>query len=115
MLIPNITTASFGEYLTLLPFKMLNLTLFHLLIIAGNSVINTPAETAAEFNKHFCSIGKKLSDEANILNLPNFDQYLINSLLFYFLCQTTVSEVFNLINQLNCNKSCGADGIAVFW
>ena len=28
--------------------------------------------------------------------------------------QTTISEIFNLINQLNCNKSCGADGVGVF-
>ena len=27
--------------------------------------------------------------------------------------QTTVSKIFNLINHLNCNKSCGADGIDV--
>ena len=32
-----------------------------------------------------------------------------------FLRQTTVSEIFNLINQLNCNKSCGADGNDVFF
>ena len=30
-----------------------------------------------------------------------------------FLRQTTVSEIFNLINQLHCIKSCGADGVDV--
>ena len=85
-------------------------------IIVGNSVINTPAEIADEFNKHFCSIGKKLSDEANNLNPPNFNQYLTNRVCSsMFLRHTTVSEIFNLINQLNCNKSCGADGVDVFF
>ena len=32
-----------------------------------------------------------------------------------FLRQTTVSEIFNLIKQLNCNKSCGADGVDNFF
>ena len=32
-----------------------------------------------------------------------------------FLHHTTVSEIFNLINQLNCNKSCGADGVDIFF
>ena len=52
-------------------------------IIVGNSVINTPAEIADEFNKYFCGIGKKLCDEANNLNPLNLNQYLTNSLLFY--------------------------------
>ena len=30
-----------------------------------------------------------------------------------FLRQTTVLEIFHLINQLNCNKRCGADGVDV--
>ena len=30
-----------------------------------------------------------------------------------FLHLTTVSKIFNLINQLNCNKSFGADGVDV--
>ena len=85
-------------------------------IIVGNSVINTPAEIADEFNKHFCSIGKKLSDEANNLHPPNFNQYLTNRVCSsMFLRHTTVSEIFNRINQLNCNKSCGADGVDVFF
>ena len=32
-----------------------------------------------------------------------------------FLCPTTVSEIFNLINQLNGNKRCSADGVDVFF
>ena len=32
-----------------------------------------------------------------------------------FLCQITVSEIFDLIDLLNCNKSCGADGVDVFF
>ena len=76
--------------------------------------MNTPAEIKGEFDKHFCSIGKKLSDEANNLNPPNFNQYLISwvrSSMFFR--QVTVSEIFNSINQLNWCKSCGADGVYV--
>ena len=42
-------------------------------IIVGNSIIKTPAEIADKFNKHICSIGKKLSDEANTTNPPDFN------------------------------------------
>ena len=42
-------------------------------IIVGNSIITTPAEIADEFNKHFCSIGKKLSDEANSTSPPDLN------------------------------------------
>ena len=84
-------------------------------IIVGNSVINTSTEISDEFNKHFCCISKKLSDEANNFNLANFNQYLSNRVSSsLFLHQTIVSKIFNLINQLNCNISYGADGIDVF-
>ena len=43
-------------------------------IIFGNTVINNPAERAEELNKHFCGIGKKFSDKADILNPTNFNQ-----------------------------------------
>ena len=85
-------------------------------IIVGNFTIKTPAEIADEFNKHFCSNGNKLSEEANTTNLHGFNQFLSNKVCSsMFLRQTTVSEIFNLINQLNCNKSCGADGVDVFF
>ena len=45
-------------------------------IIVGNSIITPPAEIADEFNKHFCSISNKLSDEANTTNPPDFNQFL---------------------------------------
>ena len=32
-----------------------------------------------------------------------------------FLRQTTASEIFNLINQQNCNKRCGEDVVEVFF
>ena len=85
-------------------------------IIVGNSIIKTPGEVADKFNKHFCSIGKKLSDKANTTNSPDFNQFLSNKVCSsMFLCQTTVSDIFNLINQLNCIKSYGADGVDVFF
>ena len=65
--------------------------------IVGNSVINTPAEIADEFNQNFCSISKKLSNKANIFNPPNFNQYFTNRVCSsMFLRQTTASEVFNI-------------------
>ena len=73
---------------------------------------NTLVKIADECNKDFCSIGKKLSDETNNLNPPNFNQYHPNRVCFFmFLHQTSVSKIFNLINHTNCNKSCGADGV----
>ena len=47
-------------------------------IIVGNSIIKTSAKIADEFNKHFCSIRKKLSGEANTTNPPNFNQVFSN-------------------------------------
>ena len=64
-------------------------------IIVGNSIIKTPAEIEDEFNKDFCSIGKKLSDEANTINPPDFNQFLSNQVCSsMFLRQTTASEIF---------------------
>ena len=60
--------------------------------IVRKFIINTPAQIADEFNKHFCSIGKKLSDEANNLNPPNCNQYLPNTVRsFTFLRLTPAS------------------------
>ena len=86
-------------------------------IIVGNSIIKTPAEIEDEFNKYFCSIGKKLSVEANTANRPDFNQFLSNEICSSMhLRQTTVSKIFNLmINLLNCNKRCGPDGVDVFF
>ena len=85
-------------------------------IIVCNSITQTSAEIADEFNKHFCSIGKKLSNEANTTKPPDFNRFLSNKVCsLMFLSQTTISEIFNLINQLNCNKSCGADGVDFFF
>ena len=65
---------------------------YPLTISVGNSIIKTPAEIADEFNKHFCSIGKKLSDEANTTNPPDFNQFLSTKVCSsMFLRQTTVS------------------------
>ena len=89
---------------------------YPLTIIVGNSIIKTPTKIADEFNKHFCSFGKKLSDEANTANPPDFNQFLSNKVCSsMFFCQTTVSEIFNLINQLNSSKSCRADGVDVLF
>ena len=84
-------------------------------IIVGYSIINTSAIIADEVNKHFCSTDKKLSDEVNFHNPPNFNQYHTNRVCSSkFECHITVSEIFNLINQLKCNKTFGADGFNSF-
>ena len=54
--------------------------------------------------------------EANIANPSDFNQFLCNKVCsLMFLRQTTVFEIFNLIKQLNCNKSSGADGVYDFF
>ena len=65
-----------------------------------------------QFNSHFCSIGKKLSDSIETTKAPKFNVYLSKrvSPSMYFRPISTV-EVFNIINQLKPSKSCGFDGI----
>ena len=38
-----------------------------------NGLINITNAIAKEFNNHFCSIGKKLSDEVDTSNSPRFN------------------------------------------
>ena len=56
-----------------------------------------------------------VNDRKSALPL-NFNQYLTNKVCSsMFLRQTTASKILNLINQLNCNKSCGKDVVEVFF
>ena len=81
-------------------------------ISADGKIINNPVEIAEKFNSHFCSIGNKLSDSIDTTKAPKFNVYLLKrvSSSTYFRPISTV-EVFNSINQLKPNKSCGFDGI----
>ena len=44
-------------------------------INATNGLINNTDEIAEEFNNHFCSIGKNLSNKVDASNSPRFSTY----------------------------------------
>ena len=69
-------------------------------------------EIANCFNNHFCSIGQSLADKIVSSSSTSFYNYLqnrVNSSMF--LCPISPTEIYNVIFQLNSNKSCGFDGI----
>ena len=80
-------------------------------ISIDGKIINNPVEIEEKFNSYFCSIGKKLSDSIDTTKAPKFNVYLSKraSSSMHFRPISAV-EVFNTINQLNSNKSCGFDG-----
>ena len=83
-------------------------------INTANGLINNTDAIAKEFNYHFCGIGKKLSDIVDAGNSPLFNMHLtrrVSSSMFF--SPVTSMEVYNTINLLNSNKSCGSDGIDV--
>ena len=80
--------------------------------VDGRKIIKNPVEIAKQFNSHFCSIGKKLSDSIDTAKAPKFNVYLskrVSSSMYFRLVSTV--EVLNTINQLKSNKSCGFEGI----
>ena len=74
--------------------------------------ISDPHKIADKFNEYFINVGPGLAK--NIPNISNktFNTYLIgknkNS---FFLKPTTICEIEDTINELNCKKSAGFDGI----
>ena len=83
-------------------------------INTANGLINKTDAIAEEFNNHFCSIGKKLSDKVDASNSRRFSTYLtrhVSSSMFF--SPVTSMEVYNIINLLNPNKSCGPNSVDV--
>ena len=77
----------------------------------GNKLTD-PKDSANFFNNHFCSIGKSLADKIDYSCPLSYRKYLLNhaKASMYFR-PTSAAEIFNVIFQLNSNKSCGFDGI----
>ena len=81
-------------------------------IFVGGKIINNHVEIAEKFNSHFCCISKKLSDSIGTTKAPKFNVYLSKRVSFsMYFRPISIVEVFNTINQLKSNKSCGFDGI----
>ena len=78
-----------------------------------NGATNTePNEIAENFNKYFCSIGKKWVAKNIWSQSNNFRDYLTNSAhSSMYLRLTSPFEILCVTKQLNFNKSCGLDGI----
>ena len=78
----------------------------------NGAIVTEPNEIAENFNKHFCSISKTLAAK-NIRSRSNdFRDYLTNSVHSSMnLRRTSPFEILCIINQLNCDKNCGLDGI----
>ena len=78
----------------------------------NRAIVIEPNEIAKNFNKHFCSINKTLAAKNNCSQSNDFRDYLTNSVHpSMYLCPTSPFEILCVIKQLNCNKSCGLDGI----
>ena len=78
----------------------------------NGAIVTEPNEIAENFNKYFCSISKKLTAKNNCSQTDNFRDYLTNSVhSSMYLRPTSPFEILCIIKQLNCNKSCGLDGI----
>ena len=77
----------------------------------GNKLTN-PKDIANCFNTHFCSIGKSLADKIDSSCPLSYCKYLQNrtKASMYFR-PAIAAEIFNVIFQLNSNKSCSCDGI----
>ena len=85
-------------------------------INAANDLINNTDAIAEASNSHFCSISKKLSDKGDASNSLKFSTYLtrrVSSSVFFSLVTSMEVLVYNIINLLNPNKSCGFGSIDV--
>ena len=77
----------------------------------GKEII-LPAEISNFFNEYFCSVGSTLVQKL-APSSKNFTEYLNESLSnSIFIESVTVTELFNLLSVLKCNKSAGPDGIS---
>ena len=75
---------------------------------------NRMQSLAQEFNNRFCSIGKNFYDKVDASNSPRFSTYLTRRVFLSMFFNPVISmEVYNIINLLNPNKSCGYDGVYV--
>ena len=78
----------------------------------NGAIVTEPNEIAQNFIKHFCSIRKTLTAKNNCSQSNDFRDYLTNSVhSSMYLRPTSPFEILCVIKQLNCNKSCGLDGI----
>ena len=78
----------------------------------NGAIVTEPNEIAENLNKHFCSIDKTLTAKNNCSQSNDFRDYLTHSLHSSMnLRPTSPFEILYVIRQLNCNKSCGLDGI----
>ena len=77
----------------------------------GNKLTH-PKNMANCFINHFCSVGKSLADKIDSSCSFSFRKNLLNrtKASMYFR-PASAAEIFNVIFQLNSNKSCGFDGI----
>ena len=78
----------------------------------NGAIVTEPNEIAENFNKPFCSIGKKLTARNICSQSNNFRNYLTNSVhSSMYLRPTYLFGILGVIKQLNCNKSCGLEGM----
>ena len=74
-------------------------------IIENNKKISDSKEIAEHFNKHFCNIGKKLSDKIRPPINEEIKLSLMNSKSIFFQ-PTNQNEIKNIINNME-NKNGG--------
>ena len=83
-------------------------------INTANGFINNTDAIAEEFNNHFCTIGKKLSDKVDASVSPRFSTHFTRHVSSSMFFSPVISiEVYNIVNLLNPKKSCGSDGVDV--
>jgi len=81
-------------------------------LIINSRPITDPSEIANEFNDYFCNVGNSLS---KLLPPGDFKSYLNNPMLNSFACHSaSLSELDNIIQNLNNSKSVSCDNISNF-
>ena len=88
-----------------------NINAIDKLISSGQEIVD-PVKISNTFNEYFCDIGPSL-----VRNLPKAKssgtEYMSSSPVdTIFVDPVTLNELHLLILSLNCNKSCGSDGIS---
>jgi len=76
-------------------------------LLVNNKLVSEPKQVAETFNEYFSSIAEKLQKKIKHVS-KNFSSFLQNPNPYnFFIMPANVTQVINIINDLNSNKSLG--------
>ena len=82
-------------------------------IYFNDSIIEDPNEISEKFNNYFVKVGQSIAANISNANDTSFKRFLTNSVSQSItLVPLNPNELYNAINSLNSNKSCGHDEIS---